>query len=420
VAGIKDEFPFITMACVGSKDHGKTTLLSALARQLRREHSLDPLREEQDRKTTLSPTRGKFLLPQVKRGVCFVDCPGHYELVEEVKEALRGVDLVLVCCDLSEGPTETTQEHIERAIKAGVRHFIIVLTKKDLLLHRGGEEMIQKRATEIRSQLGGFFSSFSKVSSVLFLPVSALYGWGIPELVQAICGVSASLEGKSPVEKSRSIIREALSQFHSPCVLWSAGKDSTLLVTLVQKEDPEVPVYFVSTSFQFPETYEYVKMMQKEGWVRNLAIKRNDQALRKGVSPSTISSFECCTELKTKVIREIAQKHDCLFVGIRWSEHGIRGKESYFSPREDPPHMRVHPLLHLDYEEVFSELKRRGIPLNPLYSKEFPDGSRYISIGCVPCTRPASPEEQRLGRERAGRLLDKEKIMERLRSLGYP
>jgi phosphoadenosine phosphosulfate reductase len=95
-------------------------------------------------------------------------------------------------------------------------------------------------------------------------------------------------------------------------------------------------------------------------------------------------------------------------VGIRWDEHPARSSETYFSPRED--HMRVHPILHFTEKDVWSYIRRNNVPYNPLYDKG------YRSLGAKIDTEPvADPDAP----ERAGREKEKEKIMERLRELGY-
>ena len=143
----------------------------------------------------------------------------------------------------------------------------------------------------------------------------------------------------------------------------------------------------------------------------------NIEAKKRGVNPWDYPTFQCCTELKTYALKNYLKKNknDAVFVGIRWSECGIRGKEKFYSWREDPPHYRVHPLLNWSEKMVWDYIKKNNIPYNPLYDKEDHNGLVYRSIGCYPCTKPTRKE----GEERAGRNQEKEEIMEHLRALGY-
>ena len=90
--------------------------------------------------------------------------------------------------------------------------------------------------------------------------------------------------------------------------------------------------------------------------------------------------------------------------------------------------MRCHPLLHWTEEDIWEYTQHHNLPINPLYFSK--DGKRYRSIGCQPCTEPIESnagnikeiiEELKENKtsERAGRKIDKEQHMEKLRSLGY-
>jgi len=137
------------------------------------------------------------------------------------------------------------------------------------------------------------------------------------------------------------------------------------------------------------------------------------------MNPWDFSKFECCTQLKTNALKQLIKKYnaDAVLTGIRWDECDVRGKEDAFSPREDPKHCRVHPVLDWYEEDIWEYLKSQKVPYNPLYDMNTEHkGWKYRSIGCYPCTKPVPPDEKR---ERAGRSLDKEQIMESLRAIGY-
>jgi len=257
-------------------------------------------------------------------------------------------------------------------------------------------------------------------------------------------------------KRSIALIREAKAQFKKMGVLWSTGKDSTASLWLCKKAFMgriPFPVIHIDTGYKFPEIYEFRDKIAKE-WNLDLVIAKNEEAMAKGMSPEK-GRFECCTLLKTEALKDLirAEKFDGLILSIRRDEHGIRGKERYFSPRdeefkwdyanqpaemwdlyvkpaEDYSHMRIHPILHWTEYEVWQYVKQEGLPINPLYFAK--DGKRYRSLGCHPCTVPISSnaatideivEELRTSKtaERAGRAQDKEKayMMQKLRALGY-
>ncbi len=259
--------------------------------------------------------------------------------------------------------------------------------------------------------------------------------------------------------ESRSIyvIREAYKQFKKVCLLWSIGKDSTVLLWLCRKAfygKLPFPTMHIDTTFKFPEMYKFRDHWAKE-YGLNLIIEKNEEALAKGINYDNHDSIAVCTELKTNALKKAIVKHKfrALFVGIRRDEHGIRAKERYFSPRNEdfkwdyknqPPelwdqfkakaeekdHIRVHPLLHWTEVDIWEYIKRENIPTCELYFAK--DGERYRSLGCMPITKPIDSNADTVDKvieeikttktgERSGRAQDKEEAnaMQKLRALGY-
>jgi sulfate adenylyltransferase subunit 2 len=285
---------------------------------------------------------------------------------------------------------------------------------------------------------------------------------------------------KDLVEKSVYIIREAAAQFKNPALLWSTGKDSTTMLSLIRESfygEIPWPVIHIDTGKKFKEIYEFRDSLAKE-WGIRLIIAKNEEALKIDMSPVNASRFECCTALKTMALQNVIRDRgfDAIIVSIRRDEHGIRSKERYMSPRDrdfrwrvyrekfdgdsglealqdaelsgwgifesdfgpDTNHVRVHPLLHWTELDVWRYVKERNLPFNPLYRSDYVEKAygvrerRYRSLGCRPCTTPIVSKASTIDEivreimlsneeERAGRAQDKESmyIMEQLRALGY-
>src|SRR4030042_3083757 len=222
--------------------------------------------------------------------------------------------------------------------------------------------------------------------------------------------------------QSEFIIKKAKARFKNPVLLWSGGKDSTAMLAIARRAFAQLKkfpfkVMQIDTGYKFKETYEYMDRYVKEWQIPFLRFK-NQEALEKGINPFKTDHFACCNALKTEALAMAIKKYkfDAVFTGIRWDEHGVRGKESYFSWRDDPPHMRVHPMLNWSEKEIWNYLKKNKIPYNPLYDRIEHGNLIFRSIGCWPCTKPVSKEALE---ERSGRTLDKEELMEDLRALGY-
>ena len=225
------------------------------------------------------------------------------------------------------------------------------------------------------------------------------------------------------VSQTEFVLREAKAKYKNPVLLWAGGKDSTAMLDIARKtfsKLPEFPfpVMLLDTGYQFKETYEYMDKYAKE-WNLNFIRQKNLEALKAGINPFTTNHFECCNRLKTDNLANAIRKYgfDAVIVGIRWDEHGVRGKESYFSPRDEPKsHMRVHPMLHWSERQIWQYLKQNHVPYNPLYDRIEHGNLIFRSIGCWPCTKPVPKDTLE---EREGRALDKEQLMEDLRALGY-
>ena len=222
--------------------------------------------------------------------------------------------------------------------------------------------------------------------------------------------------------QSEFIIKEAKARFKNPVLLWAGGKDSTAMLAIARRAFAQLKkfpfkVMQIDTGYKFKETYEYMDRYVKEWQIPFLRFK-NQEALEKGINPFKTDHFACCNALKTEALAMAIKKYkfDAVFTGIRWDELGVRGKESYFSWRDDPPHMRVHPMLNWSEKEIWNYLKKNKIPYNPLYDRVEHGNLIFRSIGCWPCTKPVSKEALE---ERSGRTLDKEELMEDLRALGY-
>ena len=279
------------------------------------------------------------------------------------------------------------------------------------------------------------------------------------------------------------IFREAYREFKNLAMLWSIGKDSTVLLWLARKAflgSVPFPLVHIDTSYKIPEMIGYRDELAKK-WKLNMVYGQNEEAIksRQTFPHGNIDRLTCCKFLKTDALRntlsgkwkryrlnhetgkyEVDQNtepYTGVIVGARADEEGSRSKERYFSPRDvesqwevgdQPPefwnqfktdfapgtHLRIHPLLDWTELNIWEYIKRENIPTVSLYYDQG-NGTRYRSLGCYPCTFPIEStaknvdeviEELRNGKlkniaERSGRAQDKENggTLEILRRNGY-
>lgn len=218
---------------------------------------------------------------------------------------------------------------------------------------------------------------------------------------------------KDKIEKSKKVIGEALKKYGDNCgIAWTGGKDSMVMLHLVrQVAENRLPlVMFIDHGLHFKQTYKFVDRMKKK-WGLKLIIASDEKTAQDlAREKNEEKRRELARIFKIKSIANTVKKRKWkgLFVGIRWDEHPARSEEKYFSKRKD--HIRIHPLLHFSEKDIWRYIKKYNLPYNPLYDMG------YRSLGEAPFTKPVKDKGLP---ERAGREKDKEKIMERLRALGY-
>ena len=107
-----------------------------------------------------------------------------------------------------------------------------------------------------------------------------------------------------------------------------------------------------------------------------------------------------------------------MYTGIRWDEHNARERETYFSQHHNPNHVRIHPILHFKEFDVWETVFDLKIPFCKLYYEGY--RSLGSKSGTVKTTdTPAWEQDLTQSSERQGRSLEKEKVMQALRELGY-
>lgn len=258
------------------------------------------------------------------------------------------------------------------------------------------------------------------------------------------------------IEKSKSVIREAIERFglERIAVAITGGKDSTLNLWLFKSVCDEMGVkppfcMFIDEGDMFDEIWEFVSYISRL-WAlekKFTVLKNEDVACRAAkigaeISVSSLNevnraalkeigfsgpSFEfvpdstlCNHLMKTVPMREFILKNAvrALSTAIRRDEQAARREEEYFSPRDNPEHTRIHPILHFSERDVWIAIFKYDIPYNRLYKQ----GYRSLGARCATSKNsdiPAWMQDLEGTPERIGRGQNKEQVMDQLRALGY-
>ncbi len=191
------------------------------------------------------------------------------------------------------------------------------------------------------------------------------------------------------------IIREVAAEFENPVMLYSIGKDSSVMVRLAEKAFAPgrvpFPLMHIDSKWKFKEMIEFRDKYAKEfGW--NLIVEYNKEAYEAGIGPFTHGSKVHTDVMKTQALLQALDKHkfDAAFGGARRDEEKSRAKERIFSFRDrfhkwDPKNqrpelwdiynakvqkgesIRVFPLSNWTELDIWQYIRLENIPIVPLY-----------------------------------------------------
>src|SRR5437588_4854742 len=200
---------------------------------------------------------------------------------------------------------------------------------------------------------------------------------------------------KSLEAESIYILREAAAEFTRPVMLYSIGKDSSVMLRLAQKAffpgKLPFPLLHIDTSYKFPEMIAFRDSYAREIGAE-LIVHQNSEALEQGANPFVLGTQKCCGLLKTKALLDglAAGGFNAAFGGARRDEEKSRAKERVYSFRDahgqwDPKNqrpelwnilnsrinksesMRVFPLSNWTELDVWLYIHKETIPIVPLY-----------------------------------------------------
>src|SRR6266498_3543195 len=195
--------------------------------------------------------------------------------------------------------------------------------------------------------------------------------------------------------ESIDIMREAVAESENPVMLYSIGKDSSVMLHLAMKafypSKPPFPLLHVDTTWKFREMIEFRTMRTRELGVE-LIVYVNPEALELGINPFTHGSATHTDIWKTQGLKQALDKYrfDLAFGGARRDEEKSRAKERVFSirsaqhrwdPKQQRPELwrlynarmrqgesvRVFPLSNWTELDIWEYIYLQNIPIVPLY-----------------------------------------------------
>jgi len=195
---------------------------------------------------------------------------------------------------------------------------------------------------------------------------------------------------KEKVERSLTLIDNAYREFGSALVVAnSLGKDSVAVWHLAKRVSPDIRGFVVTTRFKPKETTAFMNEQLRA--FPELRVYRNDEPI-----PDDLYATDpdrCCELLKVKPTRWAIQEMGvrCWVTGLRCTEGRTRTDFQEVEQR-DPGLVKLNPILLWKEREVWQYLALNNVEVNPLYAQG------YRSLGCEPCTRITTEDNERAGR----------------------
>lgn len=209
-----------------------------------------------------------------------------------------------------------------------------------------------------------------------------------------------ALNGMFDEMDAKGVLRHAVEQLlpGDIALVSSFGADSVVLLHLVSKVDPHLPVYFLETGKHFAETLDYVETLKGTLGLTNVIALHPDAADLKRFDPEgtlwETDPDSCCHIRKTEPLENVVAGFGGWVTGRKRFQTEERGVLPHFELTSDE-RIKVNPLACFTHADIERYKAEHGLPDHPLYKEG------YKSIGCAPCTSAvAEGEDPRAGRWR--------------------
>ncbi|HHY74829.1 MAG TPA: phosphoadenylyl-sulfate reductase [Bacillus bacterium] len=206
-------------------------------------------------------------------------------------------------------------------------------------------------------------------------------------------------------KESLSCLKWAYEQYGDKIVYaCSFGAESIVLLHLISKINPSAKITFIDTNLHFKETYEIIEQVKKQypdfqiNFIHtNLSLE--EQRKLYGDKLWEVNPNKCCQLRKIEPLKQELQKYKAWVSGMRRSQSETRATIKYINIDHKFKIIKICPLIHWTWDEIWMYIKYHGLPYNKLHDQGYP------SIGCEVCTKEVEGE----GESRAGRWLNHQK-----------
>ncbi|MBL8039049.1 MAG: phosphoadenylyl-sulfate reductase [Nitrospira sp.] len=209
--------------------------------------------------------------------------------------------------------------------------------------------------------------------------------------------ISDSFEAKQP----QDMLAYAIEKYQPKIVLaCSFGAEDVVLVDMVHRINPAVPLFYLDTDFLFPETYATRERVIEQYELRPAQVIQvkslltpQQQAESYGEELWTREPDRCCHLRKVEPLTRVLRGYSAWITGIRRDQAPSRVNAGLIEWDQKFELVKINPLARWTSADVWTYIKVYEVPYNPLHDQNYP------SIGCTYCTAPVAPgDDPRAGR----------------------
>ncbi|MFC2949785.1 phosphoadenylyl-sulfate reductase [Virgibacillus sediminis] len=178
----------------------------------------------------------------------------------------------------------------------------------------------------------------------------------------------------------------------------SFGAESMVLIDLISKVNPEASIVFLDTNLHFKETYQLIEKTKRKYPTLNIRMVQPSYTLEQQAEEFGDRLWErtpdkCCGIRKIEPLKKELSNVDAWISGLRRDQSATRKNTEYVNKDNKFQKVKICPLIHWTWEDVWNYIKLNNLPYNQLHDQNYP------SIGCEMCTLPVGTEgDSRNGR----------------------
>jgi phosphoadenosine phosphosulfate reductase len=211
---------------------------------------------------------------------------------------------------------------------------------------------------------------------------------------EMLAGINSEFVGQ-PAE---ALLDWATSSFGATIALTCSfsGPSGMVLLDMVARLGRATPIIFLDTDLLFPETYALVNRVEERYGInverQRPVLTLEEQARLEGPALYEQNPDRCCAIRKVTPLSESLRPYKAWISGIRRDQSSTRASTRLVEWSSRHNLLKINPLASWSERDVWRYIHANEVPYNPLLDQGYP------SIGCHPCTRPASGDDPRAGR----------------------